>query len=260
MITKYKLVVCALTLLIKSILSQINTIEYYNNISGNQVYLWRDDPFAFISIDTTSKLLFKAEFHIYFTIPYDTIVQQSFWIAIGIGQMQMSQSDIILCAIMSDDTQSCTDYDAKGWSLVIKTTQKVKLIKFTKENLDSKWSPYKTHVSFAFERDIDPERIDGIMNLDKILSGDESIVSAYGKMTKNIPNKHNNQMIGFKTKDGSTVNNELIKTSSQIELEAVTISATHSLIPITNKKSFLNSSFHKVSNALIIILMMCLIV
>ena len=129
---------------------QIDSVKEYKQLAGNQIYLWTDDHFIYISIDDKSSSKLVATFHMYFKSTFENIVKNTFYISIGLGQNQMSQADIILCSIMSDETYSCVDYDAKGWSLIKKSTQKVKLIKFYQESLKSTWLPYITYVSFDF--------------------------------------------------------------------------------------------------------------
>ena len=93
------------------------------------------------------------------------------------------------------------------------------------------------------------------MNINKILKGEELIVAAIGKMSKDVPSKHYDQKVNFISKDGTTVNGESVKTKKNIEQDILlaTVSSSKKLVKVKNKKSFISTSYYSISNVALLL-------
>lgn len=149
----------------------------------------------------------------------------------------MSNSDIFMCIHDNkSNKQWCEDYESKGWSIFKKGKQSIKLISFKNQTLNELWTPYKTYVSFGFNRTIDEERIEGVMNIGKIISGNEKIIFAYGELNNKLPKKHSYQISGLYSKDGFVKgNNE----NDEFHKENITKKKTP-LVKVKNKNPYFN--------------------
>ncbi len=239
---------------------QLITVENYANMTGNQIYLFTTDPFVYISLYNNSTEALYGSFSLYFKSKLTNFKSTGFWIAVGFGENQMSGSDIIMCGILGDlKTTFCSDYESKGWNLILKDTQMIKLTGFSSnDNLDPKWSPYVSFMSFSFSRGIDPNRITGVLNIPKIINGNEKMVTAYGSMSGSTPRKHNNQLVGFITLDGSGINGQLISVDG---INGVSKTKQKTLIPIKNlKKPFSQQKAYDLFLNLLTLILLILII
>jgi hypothetical protein len=173
-------------------------------MEGIQIYPFIDDPFIYLSITSnTSHDYLAGSFEVYTNQSFHNLTRNGFYISAGFGSSVMSNSDIFMCIHDNkSNKQWCEDYESKGWSIFKKDKQSIKLISFKNQTLNELWTPYKTYVSFGFNRTIDEERIEGVMNIGKIISGNEKMLFSYGELTNSVPKKHNNQISGLYSKDG----------------------------------------------------------
>ncbi len=242
---------------------QIISVQNYTNMTGNQIYLFTSDPFVYVSFYNNSTETLYGSFNVYFMSPFNSSLNtKGFWIAIGFGESHMTGADIIMCGILKDlKTSFCSDYEAKGWNLILKATQMVKLTGFSKnDSLSSAWNPYVTYFSFSFSRNIDPNRLAGVLNIPKILSGKEIMIAAYGALSGATPSKHSNQLIGFYSVDGSIINGESI---TNLGVNGLVNSKANKpkLIEITNlKKPFSQQFSIKLLSNIFQVFIICIII
>lgn len=178
--------------------ASLTSAKDYKNISGNQIYLFEmSNAFSYISIDVTQTTKLKATIYLYINQSI-TAISNGVYTSIGFGTSQMSGSDIVLCAVKSDKSCWCKDYNGVKENINPKSTTLTTLISSKVDTLGDAWAPYKTLITFNIER---------TMTVADILNGNVSAISAYGSLNSSGAPIEHTKYYSFKTGDGSNMSN-----------------------------------------------------
>lgn len=174
----------------------LSAAKDYNNIPGAQIYLFSTgSAFSYITIDSTITSKLKATVYLYLSSPLSSL-SNGVYTAIGFGTSQMSNADILLCAVTNSQTQWCKDYMGFNGGISQKSSITT-VVSSVVNTIGAGWSPYITQIIWQIERAMDPT---------PYINGSKSAITAFGNLNSSgTPQQHpDGYNKNINTGDGNT--------------------------------------------------------